>query len=213
MDSWRISTALIIRPDWDLSAWWDFVETFLAIRNSRRTHITHTRAHDSRPQAIIFAGKVTIPAFMLCFTVLTFYSWSTPFILTVIYSVSSYYIRPHEFYWLASNYNASSMSAVISMLLVRTQCDSQRSASLLRPYWAVFWVNSDLTPSALPASIPPTNLKDFDVVQLNSKLACIASISAISDSVLFIANLFFNNGSDENITVLIFIYWSSREHS
>jgi len=56
------------------------------------------------------------------------------------------------------------------------------------------------------ASVPATNLQDFDVVQLNSKLACIASISAISDSVLFIANLFFNNSSDENITVLIFIY-------
>lgn len=95
------------------------------------------------------------------------------------------------------------------MLLVRTQCDSQRSASLLRPNPAVFFgVNTytDLTSSALPAIVPLTNPKDFDVVQLNSKLACIASISAMSDSVLFIANLFFNNGSDENITVLIFIY-------
>lgn len=95
------------------------------------------------------------------------------------------------------------MSAVISMLLVRTRCDSQRSASLLNTELFFEQIPSDLTPSA---RVPTTNLKDFDIVQLNSKLACIASISAISDSVLFIANLFFNNSSDENITVLIFIY-------
>ncbi len=158
MDSWRTRTVLIKR---DLSAWRDFVETFLVICTSQRTRITHTPAHDSRTTSHHLRWQSHKSGFHAVFYCLTFYRWSTPFIWTAIYSVPSYYIWPHEYYWLAGNYNTSSMSTVISMLLVRTQCDSQRSASLLRPTELFFWVKY------LPISLHLLSLQAFP--QLISK--------------------------------------------
>lgn len=58
----------------------------------------------------------------------------------------------------------------------------------------------------LAAHTPWTNLHRFNVAQLDSSWHALEVRSPCRNSALFIANLFFNKGSEENIKVSIFTY-------